>query len=80
MRPVNWYIHIFHPNKLKRKIVFKGDDLASLVNKIDQPSPATDTEEHLELIDEFVLQLSHEPIAISANGFFNINRDLLASV
>lgn len=32
------------------------------------------------LAREFVLQILHEPIVISANGFFDINLDLLGSV
>lgn len=33
-----------------------------------------------ELLREFCLQIVHEPITISANGFFNIDFDLLGSV
>lgn len=33
-----------------------------------------------DLIREFSLQVIHEPIFISANGFFNIDFDLLGSV
>lgn len=33
-----------------------------------------------DLIREFSLQVIHEPIAITANGFFNIDFDLLGSV
>lgn len=33
-----------------------------------------------DLVREFSLQVIHEPIAITANGFFNIDFDLLGSV
>lgn len=33
-----------------------------------------------DLVREFSLQIIHEPIFISANGFFNIDFDLLGSV
>lgn len=33
-----------------------------------------------DLIREFSLQVIHEPIFITANGFFNIDFDLLGSV
>lgn len=33
-----------------------------------------------DLIREFSLQVIHEPIAITANGFFDIDFDLLGSV
>lgn len=33
-----------------------------------------------DLVREFSLQVIHEPIFISANGFFNIDFDLLGSV
>lgn len=33
-----------------------------------------------DLIREFSLQVIHEPITITANGFFNIDFDLLGSV
>ena len=33
-----------------------------------------------DLIREFSLQVIHEPISITANGFFNIDFDLLGSV
>lgn len=33
-----------------------------------------------DLVREFSLQVTHEPILITANGFFNIDFDLLGSV
>lgn len=33
-----------------------------------------------DLLREFSLQVIHEPISITANGFFNIDFDLLGSV
>lgn len=33
-----------------------------------------------DLIREFSLQMIHEPITITANGFFNIDFELLGSV
>lgn len=39
-----------------------------------------DNEPQNDLIREFSLQVIHEPIQITANGFFNIDFDLLGSV
>lgn len=33
-----------------------------------------------DLVREFSLQVIHEPISVTANGFFNIDFDLLGSV
>lgn len=33
-----------------------------------------------DLVREFSLQVIHEPISITANGFFNVDFDLLGSV
>lgn len=35
---------------------------------------------HNAIVREFSLQIVHEPISISANGFFTIDFDLLGSV
>lgn len=48
-----------------------------LVHKMEKQS----TEEiHNALVREFSLQIVHEPISISANGFFNIDFSLLGSM
>lgn len=33
-----------------------------------------------DIVDEFLMQLSLEPIRVSASGFFDINLDLLSAV
>lgn len=35
---------------------------------------------HNALVREFSLQVAHEPITISANGFFNVDFNLLGSM
>lgn len=39
-----------------------------------------DNEAQNDLVREFSMQVHHEQFIISANGFFNINLDLLGSV
>lgn len=48
-----------------------------LVHKIEKE---IGEELHNSLVREFSLQIIHEPIAMSANGFFTINFTLLGSV
>lgn len=48
-----------------------------LVHKIEKE---IGEELHNSLVREFSLQIIHEPISISANGFFTINFTLLGSV
>lgn len=55
----------------------QGEEITVLVNQINKRH---DNEAHTGLAREFALQIIHEPIVISANGFFDINLDLLGSV
>lgn len=55
----------------------QGEEITVLVNKINNRDK---NEAHTGLAREFALQIVHEPIVISANGFFDINLDLLGSV
>lgn len=36
--------------------------------------------EHSDLIREFALEVQHQPLVISANGYFNMNLELVCSV
>ncbi|XP_037038260.1 putative gustatory receptor 2a [Bradysia coprophila] len=54
-----------------------AEDTGGLLNKIEK----RDNNESLNfLVREFSLQILHEPIVLSANGFFTVNLDLLGSV
>lgn len=56
---------------------FQAEDTGGLLNKIEK----RDNNESLNfLVREFSLQILHEPIVLSANGFFTVNLDLLGSV
>ncbi|XP_055383690.1 putative gustatory receptor 2a, partial [Condylostylus longicornis] len=55
----------------------KGERTGNLVNKLEK---SNENEKYNALISEFSLQIIHEPISITANGFFNINFNLLGSM
>lgn len=63
--------------KLNCNSVFQAEDTAGWLNKIEKKD---NNEPFNSLLREFSLQILHEPIIISANGFFTVNLDLLGSV
>lgn len=57
--------------------MFQGTKTGGLIYKLEKDTKA---ELHNALVREFSLQVAHEPITISANGFFNIDFSLLGSM
>lgn len=51
-----------------------------MVSHLHRITRDKENEPQNDLIREFSLQVIHEPISITANGFFNIDFDLLGSV
>lgn len=58
-------------------VIFQAEDTGGFLNKIEMRD---NNEPFNFLVREFSLQILHEPIIISANGFFTVNLDLLGSV
>lgn len=58
--------------------MLQAHSLSDKIHRIDD-GDANDTN-YGDLVHEFLLQTVHEPIAISANGFFTIDFQLLGSV
>lgn len=56
----------------------QGIITGGLIHKLEKQNK--DDPDHNALVREFSLQVAHEPIAISANGFFNIDFSLLGSM
>lgn len=63
--------------KNKTNTFLQAITTGGLVHKIEKE---IGEELHNSLVREFSLQIIHEPISISANGFFTINFTLLGSV
>lgn len=56
---------------------FQARFMGSYLHRITREK---ENEPQNDLVREFSLQIIHEPILITANGFFNIDFDLLGSV
>lgn len=56
----------------------QGIITGGLIHKLEKQNK--DDHNHNALVREFSLQVAHEPITISANGFFNIDFSLLGSM
>lgn len=71
----NRKINSDHPFNVS--VIQQAEDTGGLLNKIEKK----DNDEPFNfLMREFSLQILHEPIVLSANGFFTVNLDLLGSV
>lgn len=55
-----------------------GSSVGGLINKLEKETAKDEL--HNAIVREFSLQVAHEPITISANGFFNIDFSLLGSM
>lgn len=75
------YVIQFHPKSFRIHTYFDLYSQARYMgNYLHRINREKENEPQNDLVREFSLQVIHEPISVTANGFFNIDFDLLGSV